>query len=48
MTRVPDSRYVFNNTCLDILAVAREMMLGEVDYRKGEYEERVRASAQVR
>ena len=26
---VPDSRYIFNNTCLDILDVAREMMLGE-------------------
>jgi tetratricopeptide (TPR) repeat protein len=38
MERVPDSRYVFNNTCLDILSVAREMMLGEVDYRKGDYE----------
>ena len=38
MGRVPDSRYVFNNTCLDILAVAREMMLGEVDYRKEDYE----------
>jgi len=36
--RVPDSRYVFNNTCLGILAVAREMMLGEVDYRKGNYD----------
>ncbi|MGI9288100.1 MAG: hypothetical protein ACR2P1_22135 [Pseudomonadales bacterium] len=38
MERVPGSRYVFNNTCLDILAVAREMMLGEIDYRNGEYE----------
>jgi tetratricopeptide (TPR) repeat protein len=38
MGRVPDSRYVFNNTCLDILAVAREMMLGEIDYRKEDYE----------
>jgi len=38
VARVPDSRYVFNNTCLDILAVAREMMLGEVDYRKKEYD----------
>jgi len=38
VTRVPDSRYVFNNTCLDILAVAREMMLGEVAYRKEDYD----------
>ncbi len=36
--RVPDSRYVFNNTCLDILAVAREMMLGEIAYRKQDYD----------
>jgi hypothetical protein len=32
---VPASRYVFNNTCLDILAVAAEMMRGEIEYRKG-------------
>jgi tetratricopeptide (TPR) repeat protein len=38
MARVPESRYVFNNTCLDILAVAREMMLGEVEYRKGNFD----------
>jgi tetratricopeptide (TPR) repeat protein len=38
VARVPDSRYVFNNTCLDILAVAREMMLGEVEYRKANYD----------
>jgi tetratricopeptide (TPR) repeat protein len=36
--RVPDSRYIFNNTCLDILAVAREMMLGEIEYRKQNYD----------
>ena len=35
LARVPDTRYVFNNTCLDILAVAREMMLGEIEYRRG-------------
>ena len=35
LARVPDSRYVFNNRCLDILAVAREMMLGEIEYRRG-------------
>lgn len=32
---VPASHYVFNNTCLDILAVAAEMMRGEIEYRKG-------------
>jgi tetratricopeptide (TPR) repeat protein len=36
--RVPDSRYIFNNTCLDILAVARQMMLGEIEYRKQNYD----------
>lgn len=36
--RVPESRYVFNNTCLDILAVAREMMLGEIAYRRADYD----------
>lgn len=35
---VPDTRYIFNNTCLDVLAVAREMMLGEVEYRKENFE----------
>lgn len=33
---VPESRMLFTNTCRDILAVAREMMLGEVAYRKGD------------
>ena len=36
--QVPDTRYVFNNTCLDILAVASEMVSGEIEYRKGNYE----------
>ena len=36
--RVPDSRYLFNNSCRDILTVAREMMLGELDYRQGDIE----------
>ncbi len=35
--RVPESRYVFNNTCLDILAVAAEMLAGEIEYRKGNH-----------
>jgi tetratricopeptide (TPR) repeat protein len=37
--RVPASRYVFNNTCLDILAVASEMLNGEVEYRQGNHEQ---------
>ena len=36
--RVPDSRYIFNNSCLEILNVAREMMLGEIEYRKTNYD----------
>jgi tetratricopeptide (TPR) repeat protein len=36
LAKVPPSRYVFNNTCLDILAVAAEMMRGEIAYRKGQ------------
>ena len=36
--RVPGSRYIFNNSCRDILAIAREMMLGEISYRKADHE----------
>jgi tetratricopeptide (TPR) repeat protein len=36
--KVPPTRYVFNNTCLDILAVAEEMMKGEIAYRRGDFE----------
>jgi tetratricopeptide (TPR) repeat protein len=35
---VPPTRYVFNNTCLDILAVAAEMMRGEIAYRRGQFD----------
>ncbi|VVN67152.1 hypothetical protein [Pseudomonas fluorescens] len=38
LTRVPASRYIFNNTCLDILAVAGAMLSGEIEYRKGNYD----------
>src|SRR4051794_20879784 len=34
-SRVPDSRYLFNNTCQDILAVAGAMLAGELEYRHG-------------
>ena len=37
LTRVPESRYVFNNRCLDILAIAGEMMRGEIEYRRGRF-----------
>ena len=38
VAKVPPTRYVFNNTCLDILAVAAAMMRGEIEYRKGNYD----------
>ncbi len=38
VARVPASRTVFNNTCLDILTVAAKMLDGEVLYRAREYE----------
>jgi tetratricopeptide (TPR) repeat protein len=50
LKRVPDTRYVFNNSCLDILAVAREMMLGELEYRRGNFDrafERLRKSVEL-
>ena len=37
VSRVPDTRYVFNNTCLDILAIAGEMLKGELAYRTGQF-----------
>ncbi len=36
--RVPESRMLFNNTCLDILAVAEAMMDGEIEYRRGNHD----------
>lgn len=41
---VPETRMLFNNTCRDILAVGEQMMLGELEYHKGNHEV---ASAQV-
>ncbi|CAL5869610.1 uncharacterized protein PFLUO_LOCUS3840 [Penicillium psychrofluorescens] len=35
---VPDSRTLFNNKCTDILAIAREMLDGEIHYRRGAIE----------
>lgn len=37
--RIPDSRYLFNNTVADILAVAAEMLDGEIAYREGHYDD---------
>ena len=36
--RVPESRMLFNNTCRDILAVAEQMLLGELRYHQGRHE----------
>jgi hypothetical protein len=35
--RVPESRRVHNNTVRDLLAVAEEMLNGELEYRRGHY-----------
>jgi tetratricopeptide (TPR) repeat protein len=35
LARVPETRTIFNNKCIDILAIAGEMLNGEVEYRKG-------------
>lgn len=37
--KVPESRMVFNNTCVDILAIASEMLNGELEYRRGNHEQ---------
>ncbi len=36
--RVPDTRMLFNNRCQDILAVAEQMLEGEIEYRRGRVE----------
>lgn len=38
LRRVPDSRTIFNNTCVGILAVAGAMLDGEIEYRRGHYD----------
>ncbi|MDX1883716.1 tetratricopeptide repeat protein [Mycolicibacterium sp. 120270] len=37
--RIPESRYLFNNTARDILAVAEAMLDGEIAYREGRFDE---------
>jgi tetratricopeptide (TPR) repeat protein len=37
--RIPESRYLFNNTSRDILAIAGPMLDGEVAYRAGHFDE---------
>ncbi len=36
--RVPPTRFIFNNACIDILAIAADMLHGEIEYRKGNYD----------
>jgi tetratricopeptide (TPR) repeat protein len=37
--RIPDTRYLFNNTALDILAIAGEMLDGEIAYREAQFDD---------
>ncbi|MFG2310569.1 tetratricopeptide repeat protein [Streptomyces sp. NPDC048566] len=37
VARVPATRMLFNNTCADILAIASEMLDGELAYRRGDH-----------
>ncbi|MFG1935181.1 tetratricopeptide repeat protein [Mycobacterium sp. NPDC048908] len=37
--RIPETRYLFNNTARDILAIAGEMLDGEIDYREGRFDD---------
>ena len=37
--RVPNSRYLFNNSCQDVLKIADQMLCGELHYRQGNYDE---------
>lgn len=37
-TRVPESRRVHNNTVVDILEIAEEMLNGELEYRRGNFD----------
>ena len=36
--KVPDSRLLHTNTCIDLLAIATEMLDGEIEYRKGNHD----------
>ena len=36
--RVPDTRMLFNNSCVDILEIAEAMLEGELSYRKGDFD----------
>jgi tetratricopeptide (TPR) repeat protein len=36
--RIPDTRYLFNNTVRDIMGIASEMLDGEIAYREGQFD----------
>ena len=36
--KVPESRYLHNNSCIYLLDVAEQMLDGELEYRKGNYD----------
>jgi len=36
--KVADSRYIHNNRCIDLLDIAEQMLDGELEYRKGNYD----------
>lgn len=38
LQRVPPTRTLFNNKCIDILAIAEAMLNGELEYRRGNFE----------
>jgi tetratricopeptide (TPR) repeat protein len=44
---VPASRTLFNNKCVDILAVAKAMLEGEIEYRRGNYDQAFKALRQA-
>ena len=47
---VPETRFVFNNTCVDLLAIACRMMRGEVAYHRGDHDlafEHLRAAVEL-
>ena len=35
--RVPETRYLFNNSCRDVLKIADQMLSGELEYRQANY-----------
>jgi tetratricopeptide (TPR) repeat protein len=37
-TKVPESRYLHNNRCIDLLDVAEQMLDGELEYRKSNHD----------